>query len=231
MKSVTAFLGAAVVFAVIGGISLTAARFQRYMADAQEQIATQQYDEAQASLAAAEDLLAYVRWTPGVGARALDEIRTREAALLYWRGDYEAVLPAPVEPVAAVDESNPDLQLIVANAAFRAGLARAAKPAETLQALNDAVNGYAVVLRNDRWNEDAAHNYEFAVRLRDEVAKGGRRPPPLPQPQQGGDLGESGAPSPATTTQGFEIYVPLEGNERTPEGGEAGKADAKQRKG
>ncbi|MNC84655.1 hypothetical protein D3C83_02140 [compost metagenome] len=140
------------------------------------------------------------------------------------------MLPAGVEPVAAVDESNPDLQLVVANAAYRAGLARAKERTETLQALNDAVNGYAVVLRNDRWNEDAAHNYEYVVRLRDEMAKGRRQPPP-PQPQQGGDLGESGAPSPATTTSGFEIYVPLEGNERTPEGGEAGKADAKQRKG
>jgi len=51
------------------------------------------------------------------------------------------------------------------------------------------------------------------------------------EPAQGDDLGESGAPSPATTLKGFEIYIPLEGNERTPEGGEAGKAEAKQRKG
>ncbi len=230
MKSVTAFLVAAVLFAIAGLGSLTVARFQRHMADAQEQIATLQYDEAQASLEDAEGLLTYVRWAPGIGKEALDEIRTRQAALLYWRGDYEGVLPAGVEPVAAVDETNPELQLVVANAAYRAGLTRAKERAGTLQALNDAVNGYAVVLRNDRWNEDAAHNYEFVVRLRDEVAKGRRLPPP-PQPQQGGDLGEGGAPSPATTTTGFEIYVPLEGNERTPEGGEAGKADARQRKG
>jgi hypothetical protein len=229
MKSVTAFLGAAIVFAIAGGIGLSVARFQRHMADAQERTATLQYDEAQGSLEAAEGLLAYVSWAPGVGKPALDEIRTREAALRYWQGDYEAVLPAQVEPVAAVDESNPDLQLVVANAAFRAGLARAKERAETLQALNDAVNGYAVVLRNERWNEDAAHNYEFVVRLRDEFAKGRR--PPTPQQPQGGDLGEGGAPSPATTTSGFEIYVPLEGNERTPDGGEAGKAEAKQRKG
>jgi hypothetical protein len=31
--------------------------------------------------------------------------------------------------------------------------------------------------------------------------------------------------------KGFEIYVPLEGNERSPEGGEAGKASETQRKG
>jgi hypothetical protein len=67
------------------------------------------------------------------------------------------------------------------------------------------------------------------VRLRDEIAKGRR--PPTPAPQEGSDLGEGGAPTPATSMKGFEIYIPLEGNERTPEGGEAGKASAKQRKG
>lgn len=230
MKSVSAFLAAAVLFAIGGAVSLTVARFQQHMADAQEQVATLQFDQAQASLAAAEDLLTYVRWIPGAGGGAPAEIETRKAALLYWQGNYQAVLPAQAEPVAAVDESNPALQLVVANAAFRAGLGRSKERADTLQALNDAVNGYAIVLRNDRWSEDAAHNYEFAVRLRDELAKG-RRPPLPPQPQEGGDLGEGGAPSPATTTKGFEIYVPLEGNERTPDGGEAGKAEAKQRKG
>lgn len=229
MKNVTAFLAVAIVFALVGIGSLATARLQQRMADAQEQIATLRYEDAQASLDAAEGYLEYGRWLPGVGDDALKEVRTRKAALLYWQGDYEAVLPAQAEPVAAVDESNVDLQLVVANAAFRAGLARAKERADTLQSLNDAVNGYATVLKNDTWTEDAAHNYEFAVRLRDEIAKGRR--PPTPQPEQGADLGEGGAPSPSTTTKGFEIYIPLEGNERTPASGEAGKAEAKQRKG
>ena len=229
MKNVTLFLVAAVVLALVGIGSLTVARLQQHMADAQEQTATLQYEDAQASLDAAEDYLEYGRWLPGIGDDALKEVRTRKAALLYWQGDYEAVLPAQAEPVAAVDESNVDLQLVVANAAFRAGLARAKERADTLQSLNDAVNGYATVLKNDSWTEDAAHNYEFVVRLRDDIAKGRR--PPTPQPEQGADLGEGGAPSPATTTKGFEIYIPLEGNERTPASGEAGKAEAKQRKG
>jgi hypothetical protein len=229
MKNVTIFLVAALLLAIVGIGSLTVARLQRHMADAQEQIATLQYPEAQASLDAAESYLEYARWLPGVGDDALNDVRTRKAALLYWQGQYEAVLPAQAEPVAAVDESNADLQLVVANAAFRAGLARSKERADTLQALNEAVNGYAIVLKNDRWREDAAHNYEFVVRLRDDIAKGRR--PPTPQPEQGADLGEGGAPSPSTTTKGFEIYIPLEGNERTPASGEAGKAEAKQRKG
>lgn len=229
MKNVTAFLVAAVLLVVVGMGSVTVARLQGHLADAQERIATLQYEEAQASLEAAERYLEYAQWLPGMGDAALQDVRTRKAAILYWQGQYEAVLPAQAEPVAAVDESNADLQLVVANAAFRAGLARAKERADTLQALNEAVNGYAIVLRNDTWNEVAAHNYEFVVRLRDDIAKGRR--PPTPQPEPGADLGEGGAPSPSTTTKGFEIYIPLEGNERTPASGEAGKAEATQRKG
>jgi hypothetical protein len=229
MQSVTMLLVAAVLFAGAGFVSLTTARVQRHLADAQEQMATQQYAEAQSSLAAVEDDLASVRWLPFVGDATRKEVEARTAALRYWQGDYESVLPAQAEPVAAVDESNVELQLVVANAAFRARLGEVTERAAVLQALNDAINGYAIVLRNTTWHEDAAHNYEYAVRLRDQVAKGGR--PPAPSTQPGGDLGEGGAPTPATTTKGFEIYIPLEGGERTPEGGEAGKAEAKQRKG
>ena len=229
MKTITGFLIAALLFVIVGMVSLTAARLQRHMADAQERVATQQYAGAQESLEAAEGYLEYAQWVPWVGSRTLQEVRARKAALLYWQGKYEAVLPAQAEPVAAVDESNADLQLVVANAAFRVGPTRAKERADLLQALNEAANGYAIVLKNDTWQEDAAHNYEYVVRLRDLVAKGQRAP--MPPPDKGADLGESGAPSPATSLKGFEIYVPLEGNEKSPEAGEAGKAEAKQRKG
>jgi hypothetical protein len=230
MKNITSLVLASMLFAVIGMSALTASRFQRQMADAQEQIATLQYPAAKASLDAAEGYLEYARWIPGVGEASLREVRARKAALLYWQGDYESVLPAQAEPVALVDESNVELQLVVANAAHRFAQARVKDRDSMLQALNDAASGYATVLRNDTWHEDAAYNYEYIVRLRDEIARGRR--PPVPQQQEGAaDLGEQGAPSPDTSLKGFQIYVPLEGNERTPEGGEAGKAGEKQRKG
>jgi len=230
MKSITALLIGAVLVAGIGVAAQTVSRFQRHMADAQEQIATLQYPQAKESLDAAEQYLQYGRWIPGIGESSLKEVRARKAALLYWQGDYESVLPAQAEPVALVDESNVELQLVVANAAHRFGQAKARTREEILQALNDSASGYSTVLKNDVWHEDAAYNYEYIVRLRDDIARG-RRPPVPQQGDAAADLGEQGAPSPDTSMKGFQIYVPLEGNERTPEGGEAGKAGERQRKG
>ena len=229
MKSITGLLVGAVLAAAVGVVALTTARLQRHMADAQEQIATLQYARARESLDAAEGYLEYARWIPGTGD-SLREVRARKAALQYWQGQYAAVLPAQAEPVAAVDETNVELQLVVANAAFRAGLQGEKDKAALTQALNEAAGGYMTVLKNNTWHEDAAHNYEYVVRLRDEVAKGRRVRPDDPA-NQGEELGQSGVPSPATTLKGFEIYIPLEGTEKAPEGGEAGKAEAKQRKG
>lgn len=230
MKDITGLLIGAVVVGFVGMAALTAARFQQHMADAQERIATLQYPAAKESLDTAETYLEYGRWLPGIGESSLKEVRARKAALQYWQGDYESVLPAQAEPVALVDETNVELQLVVANAAYRAGWARAKDRDAVLQALNESISGYSTVLKNNVWHEDAAYNYEYAIRLRDEIAR--NRRPPLPQQQEGAaDLGEQGAPSPDTSLKGFQIYIPLEGSERTPQGGEAGKAGEKQRKG
>ena len=229
VKSVTAYLVAALVFLAAGIAGLTASRLERALADAQERTSTQQYRLAQESLADADGYLRYARWVPGVGEKTTREVRARQAALLYWQGDFAKVLPAQAEPVAAVDESNVELQLVVANAAFRTGLVGVTERAAALQALSEAANGYMTVLKNNTWHEEAAYNYEYVIRLRDEIAKGRR--PPSDQPQQGMELGENGAPSDATSTKGFQIYVPLQGEEKSPEGGDAGKATEKVRKG
>ena len=47
-----------------------------------------------------------------------------------------------------------------------------------MQALDAGINGYLAVLKNTREQEDAAFNYEYLVRLRDEVDKGKRKPAP-----------------------------------------------------
>ena len=229
MKSVTTYFIAALIFVVVGVVAVTASRLERQLADAQERTSTQQYALARESLTAADDYLRYAQWVPGIGDATVREVRARQAALQYWQGDFEKVLPAQAEPVAAVDEANVELQLVVANAAFRNGLKGVTERAAAVQVLNEAANGYLTVLKNNIWHEEAAYNYEYVIRLRDEIQKG--RKPPSEQLQQGQDLGESGAPSDATSTKGFQIYVPLQGDEKSPEGGDAGKATEKVRKG
>lgn len=241
MRSVSGLVAGAVLLALAGVLVLTAARADSYLADAQELMATMRYDEAAASLAEAEGSLVYARWVPWLGNRAVREVAARTAALQYWRREYGALVPEG-DPVAAVDENNVPLQFVVANAVFRSNLAKTArKPAEKpspariaeervalVQALEEAAAGYLTVLKGPQFHEDAAFNYEFTIRLRDQVAKGS-----TPPPEQGesADLGESGAPSPATSTQGFEVYIPLESSEKTPAGGDAGKVSTKDRKG
>lgn len=229
MKGIAGFVLATIVLAALGSGALATARYERHMADAQEQSATGAYAAAQQSLDEAEGYLGYARWLPGVGDEAVNEVRARKASLQYWQRQYDALVPAQAEPVSAVDESNVNLQLVVANAAFRLNPARAKDREALVQALDEAASGYLTVLKNESWHEDAAYNYEYAIRLRDEVAKG-RRQPPEPK-EEDGDLGESGAPSDATKSNGFKIYIPLQGDERNPEGGEAGKSGAKDRKG
>ena len=67
MKSVTAYLIAALIFVAVGIVALTASRLERNLADAQEQTTTQQYALAQKSLDAADGRLRYARWVPRVG--------------------------------------------------------------------------------------------------------------------------------------------------------------------
>jgi hypothetical protein len=224
------------VLALAGALALTAARADGHLADAQELMATLRFDEAAASLDGAAGALRYARWVPWIGADAVREVAAKRAALQYYQGRYAELLPEG-DPVAAVDENNVPLQFVVANAVFRDKLVKAttAKPAGPtidrgvlVQALDEAAAGYLTVLKGERFHEDAAFNYELTVRLRDQAAKG-QQPPS--QTAENAELGESGAPSPATSTEGFEIYVPLEGNEKTPAGGDAGKVNAKDRKG
>lgn len=236
MKSVTGFLVGAILLAGLGAVALSASRADQSMADAQELMATRQFDAAAAQLDAADDALRYARWLPWFGGDALREVAAKRASLQYYQGEYAPLLPEG-DPVAAVDENNVPLQFVVANAVFRDKLEQAAKAKPTtptvdrqalIQALDESASGYLTVLKGDEFHQDAAFNYEYTVRLRDQVANG-QRPPA--QAAENAELGESGAPSAATTSSGFEIYVPLQSDEKTPAGGDAGKVSTKDRKG
>jgi len=231
MKSFLAFLVAAIVLAVVGAACLGVARLENHMADAQQRVSTLQYTEAKASLEEAKQYADHARWVPFLGRDERREIRAREAAVQYWQKRYDAIVPAQAEPVAAVGDDNVELQLVVANGAYRLGQGQSKDKPSTMKALDEAAAGYLTVLKNNTWHPDAAFNYEYIVHLRDELAKSKNPPQPPKDQSEDADNGESGAPSPATSSKGFQIYIPLEQGEKNPAGGEAGKAAPKERKG
>lgn len=230
MRSIAGFVVGAVVLALAAYALLGVARLEGYMAEAGERLATLQYEAARESLTAARQYSGRARFVPWLGSDVRQEIQAREAALSYWARDYETVLPAGAEPVTAVDEGNVELQLVVANAAHRMGQARFADRDAVAQVLEETAAGYLTVLKNETWHPDAAFNYEYLIRLRDAAAKG-QAPPPPQENEEDADLGEAGAPTPATSQEGFEIYIPLEEGERNPSGGEAGQSGPRERKG
>ena len=230
MRATIAFVGVAVVLALFGFAFLGVARLEGHMADAGQRLSTLQYEAAQESLTGAEQDANRSRFVPFLGTDARQEIRARQAAVQYWQRQYDVVLPAGAEPVAAVDEENVELQLVVANSEFRVKQTEFKDKTSTVKALEEAAAGYLTVLKNNTWHPDAAYNYEYIIRLRDQAAKGSQPPPPQKNEEES-DNGESGAPTPATSQEGFQIYIPLEQGEKNPTGGEAGKASAKERKG
>lgn len=234
MTRIAGYVVPAVLLAMMGAVALRVGAFERRMADAEERLVTQRYEEAAEALASAGELAGYVRWLPGAGDRAAQDLQVHRASLQYWGRQYQALLPRAADPVGAVEPENVALRLVVANSAYRDGQARAegAAGAEgtaaTIQMLDEAIAGYLTVLSGDAWDERAAYNYEYLLRVRDELARGRRKSLPPPQ-EEDASLGATGAPA-DTSTKGFEIYIPLEGEERN-DAAEAGKAAPKGRKG
>ena len=230
MKGFAGFFVAAVACAALGGVVLAAGFYEREMAAADESFLTQDYDGMRERLAAAERYAGYGRWIPPLVRRPLADVRTREAAANYWQQRYDAVLPRQSDPVGAVDAANPELQLIVAHAAFRAGQSQATDRVSTMQALDEAIASYASVLKGEAWSATAAYDYEFLMRARDALAKGQRKTAAVRE-EKNGNLGQAGEPAKSSAdSKKFQIYVPLDGRERT-KSGEAGKTSPIQRKG
>jgi hypothetical protein len=228
MKGTIVWGVAAAVLALTGIVCLRVASVERLVADAQQDLATLNYPRAEQSLAEAEESIGLARYVPGFGTGVLDEVRSRRGALQYWQHKYDVLLPEGADPVTAIEEGNLDLKLVVANAVFRQNQARYKDRETTKQALEESAAAYFAVLKNSEWREDAAYNYEYLIRLRDEQAKG--KQPPEGGDASKGDMGQGGQPSESTSQKGFQIYIPLESQEK-PLGGDAGKAPAKDRKG
>jgi hypothetical protein len=234
MKGAARYLVGAVVLALMGAVCLAASRFDGRTARVQHAMLTSDYEAADAALQALGRGSAYANRVPWLGERIADDLRARQAALAYWQRDYAALAPADrTDPVADVAPGQVRLQLIVADAVYREGQLRAKDRVTTLQVLESAINAYRAVLDNARrpedapYAEEAAYNYEYAIRLRDELLKGRRRG--LPPPEDVGNFGQEGESDDPDFDSEFKLYVPLEKEER--ENTQPGQAAPPARKG
>jgi hypothetical protein len=222
MKAVGAYLFVAILLALIGAVCLGAGRLDRAMARGEQGLSALKYDEADQAFADAERYFEYASGLPWVGKGPLNDVRTRRAALRYWQGEYGAVMSQQPDP------DNVDLQQVAANALYRSGRLEAKDRPKTVQAVETSIQAYLGVLKNARRQQDAAYNYEYLVRLREELAQGRgtfRLPKSFGDPN--GAVGMLLEPGDAGK---YNIYVPLEKDERDKAGG-AGKVGPIKRKG
>lgn len=212
MKKITGHLLGAVVLAVLGGVCLAAGMLDRQVVRAQQHFAALNYDEAEQASEDIERYFEYASWIPWIGRRPLNDVHARKAAMQYWRRQYDLVVPRAADPIGAVSSDNIELQLIVANAVYRSRQAQGKDRAHSLEALDAAINAYVAVLRNAGRHETAAYNYEFLVRLREDIDKG-RRTPELTETDEDGPAGRPGGPPQNSNKRDFKILIPLEPGE------------------
>jgi hypothetical protein len=239
MKGVVAPLVFAVVLALAGTGFWLAGQTETRLADAHKRLATLQYSEAAAASDQVEQSSGLERRLPVVGPQSELEVRDLRAEARYWRTDYASLAPQR-DAAGSLIETNPALQLVSANAAFRT-TQQAADRLDAVRRLDTVVKTYADVLRNGGGQADAAYNYELAVRARDALAKpraGAPKAAPKPQATvedtelpEGPTLhGKPGGPPPAVNMNQFKIVIPKRGEERN-DAPDAGKGGTKIRKG
>jgi hypothetical protein len=223
-------LFAAALFAA-AWLSWSEARLVSRVADARQQMATLQFqvDDSLAPSASLSDFM------PGEAGSLADDIRRIRARVAYWVGSYDEVIGERTEEVDA------EVLWTRANAAFRASRRGPAAPQqEQVQRLDGVLQAYADVLKASPRYVEAAYNYEYVSRVRDQIAS--RAPgrtaaaPVAATRPRAGDLpdgntihGVPGGPPPDAKTEEFQIIAPMEYGDREaqPEATPGGKIQRK----
>jgi hypothetical protein len=236
MRSIGAYVGAALALAALSAVALAAGRLQHGFARADEALVSLDFVESARAYDELERYVGYGRYVPWIGNDALRRIRASRAAVRYWDGDYDALLSL-ARGEAADGAADTELLFIAANAAYRLGLQRAADGPSMLRAVDDARTAYRVVLRDSGNHPDAAFNYEYMLVVRDRIATGGRLTGAKPQASDEGAApvqqtlhGREGGPPPGRSQKEFKVYVPEDRDERQNDSA-PGSDQVRQRKG
>ena len=231
MKTIISRMLIAAAFAMAAWFSRSESTFAARVADAKQDMATLRHDnlDALAPQTALSDFFAGDR-------RGLsDDIRVVKATVAYWLGRYGSV-------AADTAESAADAQILLtaANAAFRQSQNDPAVGPAAVQRLDGVLQAYAAALKASPRNVEAAYNYEYVARIRDQVARApqGRiaKSPTSAGPVMGGDLpagptihGAPGAPPPDAKMEEIQTIAPMEYGDREaqPEATPGGKRERK----
>jgi hypothetical protein len=231
MRTVITRLLIAAVLAVAAWLCWSESTLAARVAGAKQDLATFNHDQLDA-LTPRSTLSDYL---PGDRSRLSDDIRIAKARVAYWLGRYGAVA-ADTNDAGA----DADVLLAAANAAYREAQRDTAIGPAAVQRLDGVLQAYASAMKASPRNVEAAYNYEYVARLRDQVARSpqGRiaRSPGAAGPVMGGDLpagatihGGPGAPPPDAKMEEIQTIAPMEYGDREaqPEPTPAGKRERK----
>lgn len=230
MRTIFVRLTMAAGLAAAAWLSWSEARLSERVGDAREQIATLRFSEVPADLDAGAALSGYLP-----GDRPLkDDVRVASASVAYWLGRYDAVTPDTDNA-----EADAELLLMAANAAFRESQRDPGTGPAAVQRLDGVLNAYAAALKAAPRHPDAAYNYEYVARLRDQVARSQGKAVKAAPPAaitMAGDLpagatihGRPGAPPPEAKMEELQMLAPMEYGDREaqPEATPGGKRERK----
>lgn len=229
MKTAIVRLLFASLFAAAAWICAAESTLAARVADTRQAVAT--LDFATVPDAATGSWLS--RAMPGDQA-LLETMLVSKAHVAYWTGRYGDVA-ADTKNVS----SDADVLLAAANAAFREAQRDPGAGLAAVQKLDGVLQAYASALKASSRNGDAAYNFEFVARVRDQVArtegKGVKPVAPLPM-VSGADLppgptihGAPGAPPPDAKMEDLQMIAPMEYGDREaqPEATPGGKRERK----
>ena len=226
----------AAVLAVAAWVCWQEARLAARVADAKDRLATLRLsvDESLAPKATLSDYI------PGMGRSLSSDIVRHRATVDYWLSRYADVMEIGKEDV------DPAVLLFAANAAFRSSQRDRTVGPVAVQELDGVLQAYTAVLKASPRDLDAAYNFEFVARVRDQAASApppkpgkGDAPHPMPMPPivpAERDLplgptvhGRPGGPPPDVKAEDFEIIAPMEFGDREaqPEATPGGKLPRK----
>ena len=206
MKTIVTYVLTALLLGAFAGLVLAGGLMQRRLGSAQQALSTGNLATSAGAYADVERSLAFTEMVPGLLRGTRDEVLGRQTAIRYWRGDFAGLVADYVDVSRPDVRDIRDLQLVVANAAYRAAQEITDDRAAALSGLDRAIVVYQQVVQNTNGDADAAFNYEYLVRLRKAILVGAEIParPPL------NSLGMEGEQPEEMEWDDYKIYVPYE---------------------